>query len=63
MMSGTFSDVQAGEAGGPLQAGVRLPGLWVGARGGGDWGGQGEQGQAPDAGGGAEWSWGLWEQE
>lgn len=44
VMPGTFSDVQVGEAGGPLQTGVRPPGLRAGARGGGGWGGQGEQG-------------------
>lgn len=56
---GTFSDVQVGEVGGPLQAGVPLLGLWVGAQGRGGWGGQGEQRQAPDAGGMAERRWGL----
>lgn len=59
VMPGTFSDVQVGEAGDPLHTGVRLPGLRVGARSGGGWGGEGEQGQAPDAGGVAGRRWGL----
>lgn len=50
----TFSDVQVREAGGLLQAGALLPGLWVGAWGSGGGRGQGEQRQAPDAGGMAE---------
>lgn len=59
MTPGTFSGVQVREAGGPLQAGACLPGLRVGARGSGGWGGQGEQRQAPDAGGMAERGRGL----
>lgn len=54
MTPGTFSGVPVREAGGPLQAGARLPGLRVGARGSGGRGGQGEQRQAPHAGGMAE---------
>ena len=38
---GTFSDVQVGEVGGPLQAGAPLLGLWGGAQGRGGWGGHG----------------------
>lgn len=59
MWGGTFSNVQLREARGPLQARACLPGWRVGARGGGAGGGQGEQGQTPDAGGMAERIGGL----
>lgn len=59
MTPSTFSDVQVREAGDPLQAGAHPLGLQAGAWGCRGRGGQGEQGQAPDAGGVAECHWGL----
>lgn len=49
VMPGTFTDVQVREARGALPL----------AQGGRGWVGEGKQGQAPDAGGVAERSWGL----
>lgn len=55
----TFFDVPVREVGGLLQAGAGLPGPRVGPGGGWGLGGQGKQGQAPDAGGVAERHRGL----